>query len=383
VIWLAWRQFRFQAIAASCALGALAVLLFVTGLDLRHLYDTSGIAACKARGCPTSQLSFLSHTIVSRDKPMQELLGPLVLGVPALLGVFWGAPLIARELETGTYRLVWTQSITRWRWLAGKIAVVGLASVLIALIVSLMTSWWFAPVDKVNLNRFDPGVFGERGIVCLGYAAFAFASGVAAGAAFRRTLPAMATTLATFVLARLAVTYWLRPNLATPSHRVEQLNFGANADFEVGPHATVFASKPSIPNAWVDSAHIADRAGHTPNYGALHTFLQQHCAAIALPGRLPGPGAFRACAAQLSARFHLAVSYQPAGRYWAFQAYETAIFAGLALLLIGACFWWLRPGSGERPTKQRKTTRRQFDEFNGSAVADLSRRRSRTTASTR
>ena len=49
----------------------------------------------------------------------------LLLVVPAIIGIFWGAPLVARELETGTYRLAWTQSVTRTRWLAVKLAVVG------------------------------------------------------------------------------------------------------------------------------------------------------------------------------------------------------------------------------------------------------------------
>jgi len=42
------------------------------------------------------------------------------LATPALLGIFWGAPLIARELETGTCRLAWNQSVTRTRWLTVK-----------------------------------------------------------------------------------------------------------------------------------------------------------------------------------------------------------------------------------------------------------------------
>jgi hypothetical protein len=379
VIWLAWRQFRLQGVVAAGALAALAVILLITGSDLRHLYDTSGVAACKARGgCRALEASFLSH-----DKVIQDLLGPLVLGVPALVGIFWGAPLLARELETGTHRLVWTQSVSRWRWLAGKIAVVGVASIVVAQLVSLMASWWFKPIEAVSLDRFSPGVFSERGIVCIGYAAFAFAAGLAAGAVLRRTVPAMATALAAFVGARLAVTYGLRPNFAPAAHVTQRLNFGANADLELGPGATVLARQPSIPNAWVHSTRIADGAGHTPTGHFLHTFLQQHCAAIALPGRLPGPSAFQACYAQLASRFHVAVSYQPAGRYWAFQAYETATFVALALVLIGGCFWWLRPGprtrsaGPEAPPLQRDEPRGVPDD----RVIALDRRRGRVAVS--
>ena len=48
--------------------------------------------------------------------------------VPAVIGIFWGAPMIAREIEAGTYRLVWTQSITRTRWLVSKLGVAGIGS---------------------------------------------------------------------------------------------------------------------------------------------------------------------------------------------------------------------------------------------------------------
>jgi hypothetical protein len=35
----------------------------------------------------------------------------------------------------------------------------------------------------------------------------------------------------------------------------------------------------------------------------------------------------------------IAVSYQPASRYWAFQWTETAIYVVLATALAGYCFW--------------------------------------------
>jgi hypothetical protein len=340
MIWLAWRQFRAQALVAAIALAVLAAILLITGFHLRDLYDASGVAACRARGgCEGLESQFLSH-----EKVVQELLGPLVLAVPALVGVFWGAPLLARELETGTYRLAWTQGITRRHWLVGKIVVVGLSSIVVAELVSLLASWWFAPVDKVRVDRFSPGVFSERGIVVIGYAAFAFAAGVAAGALSRRTVAAMAITLVAFVGVRVAVTYGLRPQLGSPAHVTQRLAFGTNADLELGPAATLLPRQPTIPNAWVHSARIVDAAGRTPTRHAFHEYLRQHCAAIALPGRFPAPSAFHACEALLASRFALAVSYEPASKYWAFQYYETAIFVALASVLIGACFWWLRPG---------------------------------------
>ena len=66
---------------------------------------------------------------------------------PALIGLFWGAPLIARELETGTYRLAWNQSVTRSRWTLAKLGIGGLASVAVAGLLSLMITWWASPIN--------------------------------------------------------------------------------------------------------------------------------------------------------------------------------------------------------------------------------------------
>jgi hypothetical protein len=342
--WLAWRQFRLQAFVGLGLLAALAVVVLVTGLHLRDLYDASGIASCKVhRDCATVDATFVAH-----ESLLRNLLGPLLLAIPVLTGIFWGAPLLARELENGTHRLAWTQSVTRTRWLATKIALVGLASVAAAELCSLMLSWWFHPIDNVNMNRLTQGVFDERGIVAIGYAAFAFALAVAAGALIRRTLPAMASTLFGFIGARLIMTYLLRPHLIAPAHTATTLEFGPNLGFEAGPAGVTFvAHNPTFPDAWVLSSRIADKAGRTPTTQAIHRFLQTACPTIGGSPRYgggspPSEQAFQACVNQLSAKFHLAVTYQPASRYWSLQGYETAIFLGLALILAGFCFWWVR-----------------------------------------
>jgi hypothetical protein len=350
MIWLTWRQFRVQAAVAVIFLLLAAVILGITGAHLRDLYNASGISTCRAHGdCATVYASFHAH-----ESLLRNLLGPLLLAIPVLIGIFWGAPLLARELENGTYRLAWTQSVTRTRWLATKIALVGLASIAVAELFSLMVGWWFSPIDKINMNRLTQGVFDERGIVAIGYAAFAFALAVTAGALIRRTLPAMASTVVAFVGVRLILTYWIRPHLIAPAHTATALESASNIGFEGSPSGETFvAGNPSIPNTWVLSSRIVDNAGHAPTTQSLHRFLQTACPNIGAPpvgGGTPPVGGhqpanqetFQACINQLSAKFHLAVTYQPASRYWPLQGYETAIFLGLALILAGFCFWWVR-----------------------------------------
>ena len=342
MIWLAWRQFRLQAAIALFALVLVAVFLAVTGAHLRDLYDASGITTCRAHGdCAALESLFLAH-----DKVLRNLLGPSLLAVPALLGLFWGAPLLARELESGTYRLAWTQSIPRTRWLAVKVTLVGVASIAVAELFSLMVSWWFSPVDKVSLNRFTPGIFDQRGIVAIGYAAFAVALGVSAGALIRKTLPAMATTLIGFVAVRLFITYLVRPHLVSPNHLSAPLGSVPDVGFAAAPAGTtLMAGSPNVPNAWIQSNQIVNAAGQAPSGQYVHRFLQLHCPSIVetpSAGSRPAPAAFKECIAQLSTSFHEAVTYQPASNYWPFQAYETLIFLGLALVLIGFSFWWVR-----------------------------------------
>jgi len=179
MVWLTWRQFRTQFVIAFAALAALAIVLVITGSQLEHLYNTT-VANCSAQNdCPSATVSFNRQ-----DGFLRAVLGLALLAVPALGGIFWGAPLIGRELETGTFRLAWTQSVTRTRWLLTELAIVGLASIAFAGLMSWAVTWWFGPADRLQATRFNPGVFDERGIVAIGYAAFALALGVTAGLLF-------------------------------------------------------------------------------------------------------------------------------------------------------------------------------------------------------
>jgi hypothetical protein len=330
-----WLQARTQTMVTFAALIIVAAVLASTGPHLAHLYDTS-VASCTANRGPAATCV---NPVVAAY-PLLQQLGTVLVAVPALTGIFWGAPLVARELETGTFRLAWTQSVTRTRWLAVKLGAIGLSSMAVAGLLSLMVTWWSSPIDRVNLNRFGSEMFGERGITPIGYAAFAFTFGVAAGLLIRRTLPAMAATLVAFVGARLAITYWVRPHLAAPVRASLALNAATLHGFGQGPSGPSVIASPNLPDAWIYSNLIVDKSGHAPTT----QFLEAACPSLGAVRR-PGPQSqadYQACLAKVAAKFHEAVTYQPASRYWPFQWYETSIFVGLALILTGLCFWWIR-----------------------------------------
>jgi len=348
--WLTWRQFRAQAAVAFGALLLVAIVAAITGPHLVRLYLTS-VATCQAHGdCSTATAAFLRN-----DHNLQSWLGTVVAVAPFLLGIFWGAPLVARELETGTYRLAWTQSVTRTRWMAFKLTAVGVSSLVVAGLLSLVVTWWSSPFDTVNMNPF--GSFDERGIVPIGYAAFAFAVGVTAGLLIRRTLPAMAATLVAFVAARVGMTS-VRPDLITPLHLIV-------GDNEIASGSSTPLPAGINPRDWILSNQTINGAGSVigqnggigPNGGSgLNIGVGPKgvtiqglgsCPNIRFPRTHKGSGnpaaanaLVQKCVNQL--RIRELLTYQPASRYWAFQGYEIAIFLGAALILAGFCFWWVR-----------------------------------------
>lgn len=351
MIAFSWRQFRLQALIGAAGLVVVGVILLVTGPNLVHLYDTAA-AACRTNVGPAAGCN---NPIGDTDARLQALALALVLIVPVLIGMFWGAPLVARELETGTFRLAWTQSVSRLRWLVVKLGLVGLASAAVGGLLSLMVTWWFSPIDKITANRFSPAAFGLHGFVPAGYALFAFALGATAGLLFRRTLPAMAVTLVGFVVARSVVAEWIRPHFMTPVTEAVSLASNQGWGFTMTPSGLqVTAGPPNIPNALIASTNIVNSAGQSPS-GA---YLRKACpnlSGVNGPSSAVGPGvgrgsthavpdgqAFQQCVSTLSAKFHQVVTYQPASRFWAFQTFETLLFVAAATALAGVCVWWVR-----------------------------------------
>ncbi len=339
MIRLSWLQFRAQALAAGAALAAFAILLAATGPHLASRYAASAIAGCHGGNCSFAANTFLSRLQATSPYAIVYLLGiALILAAPAITGIFWGAPLIARELETGTYQLAWTQSITRTRWLVVKLALTGLAAMAVTEALSLMYTWWADPIvkatdfggstDLFSGGRFGSLTFATHGIAPIGYAAFAFTLGTAAGALIRRTVPAMAVTLTIFAAAQVAMPLGVRPHLIPPDHTVATIQ---SVDLDFGNlTATVV---PGRPGAWILSSGAINAAGQTVSQ------LPAAClGALAGPkvgiGSSPGP-----CLE--SHGFREAITYEPAGRYWPLQWIETGIFLALALALAGFCFWWL------------------------------------------
>jgi ABC-2 family transporter protein len=351
MIWLTWRQFRASAAMTAAALAALAAILALTGPGLADEYS-SGIAACTSQGGDCS--NFVAQFFRDHRDAFQAVTA-VVLVVPALIGLFWGAPLIARELEAGTHRLVWNQSVTRTRWLAVKLGLIGLATIAAAGLIGLAVDWWSDPLDKAagdEFPRMEPLLFGTRGIVPIAYAAFAFALGVTVGMVVRRTVPAMAITLAVFVAVQIAMPQLVRPHLIAPVLSTFDPTPSSLNMFSFGPDGLrIGATLPNDSGAWVLSSRTVDASGHPVARIPQSSTLSPASGSCAPPSEPPasapareGPGEELApCLAEVKRLgYRQQVTYQPSSRFWRLQGYETAIYSALTLGLAGFCFWRLR-----------------------------------------
>jgi ABC-type transport system involved in multi-copper enzyme maturation permease subunit len=338
MIRVSYWQFRLPLYVALAGLVVVAATAGATGPSLAHLYDTTvGTCTPTHGGCADALVLFNNQDVLLR-----AVVQTLSLALPAIIGMFWGAPLVARELETGTFRLAWTQSRSRLTWFAGKLIVVGLSALAVQGLLSLALTWWWSPVERANPTRFSPAVFGTFGVAPLGYVLFALALGIAVGTVFRRTLPAMAVTLVGFAGVRLAVSLWIRPHFAAAVRSVVSLN--QSSDIGVGflGHAQMGLRyyPPDLPNAWLLSSTVTNAAGQRTS----GTVLSQQCPSLIQAGAGRGnmDQAINSCTATLSKTFHDTLLYQPASRYWPFQWAELGLFAALAALLLVFTAWRLR-----------------------------------------
>ena len=306
MIWLAWRQLRLGIAFA----GALAIAVVVV------LIATRPEAVQAAGGAIASDVRSL------------RLLGSVLVAVPTFIGAFWGAPLLAREYEAGTQRLVWTQSITRTRWLATKLAVTGVAAIVVTGLYSFAFTWWSQPLDRFD-NRIAPAIFSQRGIAPIAYTLFALALGVLAGAVLRRTLPAMAVTIVGFGVVRVAFQEFVRAHLLPTSTAVVHTDYFSRRD------GSAVGARD-----WILSSQTVNRNGHALTDSRIERIVRDSCHIA----RSTTPKDLTRCVDGLG--IHDLVTVHPASQFWSLQAVEAACFVALAAALAALCLGLLRRRAG-------------------------------------
>jgi hypothetical protein len=201
MIWVTWRQHRGLLVSVTAVLAVVSVFLLVMGLKEHH--DYTALINCRPADCAALKKSF-NNT----DWPTANTIGILMDLAPALLGAFAGPAVLARELETGTFRYAWTQGIGRLRWTIAKLVLLAVVITILAWAFSQLFAWFFDPSLRFEgMNVLADGVFATRGIAFAAWVLFAFAAGAFLGMLIRRIVPAMAATLGAYLGVRVLA--WL------------------------------------------------------------------------------------------------------------------------------------------------------------------------------
>jgi hypothetical protein len=320
--WVAWRRYRVTLIATAGVLAVLAVSLVVSGEHVRSAYDA--VHGC--RPVTSARCRFLDEQFRNRYGP-SGFLAPVLLFLPGILGAFAGAPLLARELETGTFRYAWTQGVGRTRWAVSLLVpgAVGVAVVMAAF--GALVSWHQQPlIDYGARSRLEPSAFPATGLAVAGWALVGFALAALAGLLWRRVLPAVATAFVLWfglalLTAKIRALDYLAP-LKTTSLQLSSRNLFVSQWWTKGGVRV----SPADINAKLESLG-ANVSG---------TSVRVHVS----------PGGVDPFQYLLQHGYQQVTSYQPASRYWTFQWIEVGWLTGLSLILLGITFWLLRRRAG-------------------------------------
>jgi len=278
--WVTWRQHRPTLISVPALLGAVAVFLLIAGLKIHH--DYAVLTACHPASSTACQA--LNSNFNSTDWTMANTINIFMNLTPALIGAFAGAPVLARELETGTYRYAWTQAFGRERWTIAKLALLAVAVTAAAGAFSQVFTWFFQPfLAQEDMTVFSATVFDTRGIAFAAWTLVAFAIGAFAGMLIRRIVPAMAATLAAYT--GLALVTWLFLREHYPLALVT-----SNPNIDSGPF--------NVNDPWVLSTWYTGKTQWT--------------------------------------------RYIPVSRFWPMQFVEAGWLLALSVLLIAATVWLVR-----------------------------------------
>jgi hypothetical protein len=327
--WVTWRQHRFALGGVAVLVGALALYLWLAGLQLHHAYAAA--SAChpgSSLGCKNQVFN-----VDSAYGPTAQTIGTVLMAVPLLIGAFVGAPVLARELETGTFRYAWTLGVSRQRWTLAKLVPIAVTVTVATGLLSLLFSWYYQPLfTDGNSIPLEPSLFGLRGVAYAAWTLAAFAIGALAGLLIRRVVPAIAATLAASVGLTFATGLYLRQHYITPL-------LGRNMS---SPPASAWL----LGGWWTKGGATISQSRMTQ---LMDTLFQQAMNAT-LPKNVKnndikfykGPAQSQALNYLTHHGYTQWISYQPGSRFWLFQWIEGSWLLALSVLLIAATVWLVR-----------------------------------------
>lgn len=338
--WFTWQQHKKQFLILGACLLAFAAIVVPTGLHYWHQYSQIISSCNSATACVQHDLG---NTFSAEGNGQFFMLFHFVqialVALPVLLGLFLGVPLVANEYIEGTNKFIWTRSVSRRKWLTVKLAWIVGVSVVFAVALALLATWWFKTANALYihgddsslgaLNRFGKLSFDAQGIVPVAYTFFMVSLGIALGAWLKRILLAFGITLAAVVALQGAI-----PNTVRPHYQSPQVN---NVTLTTAIHSANIFSPPEPAGSgtsWALSGSVVnDRTGQSQSMTSL---LSNPPAACEEP-LAKGPKQGFPCLQSLG--YHWVVKYQPAYRYWDFQRIESSLYVALGLIPLGVTYW--------------------------------------------
>jgi hypothetical protein len=314
--WVTLRQRRGAMIGVSVLLGLIAVYLLVMAIIQNHAY--AAVTACHppaAVKCQQLAQAFSSTYWGGDSSALRsggaQTVSSLMFVVPVLLGAFVGAPLISRELETGTFRFAWTQGAGRTRWAVSTLVLPALLLTAVTGAFTALFWWYFRPfLADGQVSEFLPLAFGLLGVVFAAWTLFAYALAAFVGTLLRRTIPAMAVTLIVYIVLAIATATAIRPHYAAPVTE-SGWNQGAGAGWVISSWVRA-PNGQHLSQAAVNSLQVPASVQNSQSPDAFTNWLASH-------------------------GYTLWQSVQPDSRFWQFQLTEGGwLLVVSALLIAGA-----------------------------------------------
>jgi hypothetical protein len=315
--WLNWRLHRTEAaIGVLLFAGLLAIMFYGMG-SVESARDSATEAGCFGSSedplC-TEQLSNYFDRLTSWDR----LTAPLH-GIPVAIAILLLIPTL-HELERGTHRLAWTQSLSRGRWALSRIGFAAGVAAVVAIVWAVIAAEWRDAVIQIDMPSFSQNAFGLAPAVLIGYSLFAVALGFCLAVVIRRLVPVLALLVVGFIGIRVFTALYLRERYRDPEEVTVASAFGE----ELGPTSDL---------VWdVDSSWLS-RTGERMSWDEFYQLCSTDEATPA--GELP----YQSCIADNG--LHFWRSFHPLDRYEQFQAIESALFLGGAAVLFALAYWWL------------------------------------------
>jgi hypothetical protein len=320
MIWMVLRRYRLLFALMLALVMGLVIWMYLLGQAFDHAVAS---AACHRSTFGCDIFTTLNKQAIA--------LNVLLLFVPCLFGIVFGAPLVAGEFDQHTNRLAWTQGISRTKWLVSKWLTVLVVLLLMAMLLALVAQWWvgrtyeqlpFQLVQTVGVGlvgRIQPQFFPITGPAAVGYTAFAFSLGVGFGVVVRKVSWAITGTVVVYTLVALLMVSVVRPNLASkvfvPAGNATALSETEPGAWNFGIAYVYAPGAPNIANRPSASA-VAQHCGYSYDAGYSEC-LQVH-------GVEQG------------------TYFQPRSHYWQLQWWESAILVGASVLLLGVAIAGVR-----------------------------------------